>query len=288
MQFGVSTHLYHGERLSRDHLVEIAAHGFEAVEIFATRTHFDYHDRRAAAALQDWLGDTGLRLASMHAPISASLVDGVWGPALSIAARDGARRAEAVGEIQAALRTAETLAVPFMIVHLGVPTGPELPAGGNARDAALRSLEELQAAAEPLGVRLALEVIPNELSSAAALVRVLEDELDLPRAGICLDFGHAFLMGDLVDAIEAASGHLITTHVHDNGGRTDDHLVPFEGRINWDPALMALLKIGYEGTLLLELANTSTPREVLEQARSCRARFERMLNPGIAEDLDHR
>ena len=39
--FGVSTHLYHGQRLSRDHLLEIAAHGFEAVEVFATRTHFN-------------------------------------------------------------------------------------------------------------------------------------------------------------------------------------------------------------------------------------------------------
>ena len=41
MQFGVSTHLYHDQRLGRDHLVEIAAHGFEAVEIFANRPHFD-------------------------------------------------------------------------------------------------------------------------------------------------------------------------------------------------------------------------------------------------------
>ena len=31
----------------RDHLVHIAAHGFEAVELFATRAHFDYHDDRA-------------------------------------------------------------------------------------------------------------------------------------------------------------------------------------------------------------------------------------------------
>ena len=44
MRFGISTHLYHDQRLSRDHLAQIAAHGFEAVEVFATRSHFDYHD----------------------------------------------------------------------------------------------------------------------------------------------------------------------------------------------------------------------------------------------------
>ena len=51
--FGISTHLYVRERLDRDHLVEIAAHGFEAIELFALREHFDYRDRRAAVALAE-------------------------------------------------------------------------------------------------------------------------------------------------------------------------------------------------------------------------------------------
>ncbi len=78
-RFGVSTHLYHDQRLDRDHLVEIAAHGFECLEVFATRTHFDYHDSVAVRTLAEWLDDTRLELSSMHAPISASLIDGVWG-----------------------------------------------------------------------------------------------------------------------------------------------------------------------------------------------------------------
>ncbi len=58
--FGISTHLYVGDRLDRDHLVEIAAHGFDAVEVFAVKSHFDYRDRRAAIALAEWLDDTRL------------------------------------------------------------------------------------------------------------------------------------------------------------------------------------------------------------------------------------
>ena len=61
-QFGVSTHLYHSQRLSREHLLEIAAHGFERVEVFATRTHFDYHNPAAVADLQQWLAEAGLEL----------------------------------------------------------------------------------------------------------------------------------------------------------------------------------------------------------------------------------
>ena len=73
MRFGISTHLFHEQRLSRDHLAQIAAHGFEAVEVFATRSHFDYHDPAAIAQLAGWLKETGLALHGIHAPIADRL-----------------------------------------------------------------------------------------------------------------------------------------------------------------------------------------------------------------------
>ena len=72
--------------------------------------------------------------------------------------------------------------------------------------------------------------MPNALSSAAAICHLIEEQFESLDVGICLDYGHANLMGDLSDAIETVSGHLWTTHVHDNDGRTDDHRVPFAGR----------------------------------------------------------
>ena len=58
--FGLSTHLFHDQRLARGHLEAIAAHGFAGIELFATRTHFDYHDPAAAEQLARWLEDTRL------------------------------------------------------------------------------------------------------------------------------------------------------------------------------------------------------------------------------------
>ncbi len=63
-QYALSTHLFHDQRLARRHLQEAAAHGFGAIELFATRTHFDYHDAAAVAALGEWLRETGLALLS--------------------------------------------------------------------------------------------------------------------------------------------------------------------------------------------------------------------------------
>jgi len=120
-------------------------------------------------------------------------------------------------------------------------------------------------------------VIPNDLSSAASLVAMIEGDLESTSVGICMDFGHAHIMGDVADAVEIAAEHVIATHVHDNRRRDDDHLVPYAGTINWDMVLMTMQKIGYDSTYLLELANTSTPAAVLEAARKARQRFERTL-----------
>ncbi len=279
MRTGISTHLYHEQRLTREHLVEVAEHGFEAIELFATRSHFDYHDPAAIDRLAEWLREIGLVLHGIHAPITDHLTGGHWGRAFSNASADRAARDETLREGEAALEIARRIPASVFVVHLGVPDSLKA-AGDNNRDAARRSLEELFPIVDAVGLRMAVEVIPNALSTPAALVRLLEEDLDLPKIGICLDVGHAFLLGDVVDAVETVAEHLVTTHIHDNHGRTDDHLAPFDGAIEWPSTLATLQKVGYEGTMLFELGNTSTPREVLVRAQRVRERFEKILAVG--------
>jgi sugar phosphate isomerase/epimerase len=277
MRFGISTHLFHDRRLQREHLAQVAAYGFESIELFATRSHFDYHDPSAIDALAGWLRETGLRLHGVHAPITDAIRGNDWGgTTYSTAAADSARRQAAVREADAALKIAGRIPFDVLVVHLGVPS-TKGGAADNSRAAAIRSAEEIGALAEAAGVRVAFEVIPNDLSSPAALVSLIEKTFDAPHVGICLDFGHAHIMGDVVDAVETAAEHLVATHVHDNGGRSDDHLVPWLGSIPWDAALLSMQKIGYDGTYLMEVANTGSTSEVLEEARRARQRFERAL-----------
>lgn len=276
MHFGISTHLYHDQRLSRDHLVQVAGYGFEAIELFATRSHFDYHDPSAIERLSQWLKETGLTLHSIHAPITDRFGPGGEGVSYSTASADNARRQVAVREAEAALAIARQIPAKFMVVHLGVP-GARAASGDNSRAAASRSAEEICSLAEPLGVRVALEVIPNDLSSAQGVVTMLDRDFEGASVGLCMDFGHAHLMGDVADAIEIAAEHLVTTHVHDNKRREDDHLVPYQGTIDWPAALVTMRKIGYDGTYMMELANTGSPAAVLEEARRARQRIERAL-----------
>ena len=273
--FGVSTHLFQEERLTRDHLVHIAAHGFETIELFATRAHFDYHDDRARAQLAEWLSDTRLELHSVHAPAFEALRQGRWVGALSNASSDETRRKAAIAEAEAALALARQVPFRFLVTHIGVPASEAISSADNQRNAARRSVEELVALAAQVNVRVAIEVIPNPLSSSADLLELIEEDLDGLDVGICLDYGHAHLMGDVVEAIETVSGHLLTTHVHDNGGKRDDHLVPFAGSIDWDAAIMSTQKIGYDGIFMLEVGDTGDPVDVLRRSVKARERLEK-------------
>jgi len=254
--------------------VHIAAHGFDAVELFATRAHFDYHDDQAIGRLSEWLSDTRLELHSLHAPIFEEMRNGHWVGSFSNASGDEHRRAAALAETRAALQVARHIPYRFLVVHLGMPSAEQLPPGDNRPDAARRSLEDIAAAAAEVGVRVTVEVIPNPLSGAATLVRLIEEQLDGIDVGICLDYGHAHLMGDLGEAIEAVSGYLWTTHMHDNGGQRDDHLVPFAGTIDWNAAITETQKIGYDDMFMLEVADAGDPVEVLRRSAKARERLE--------------
>jgi sugar phosphate isomerase/epimerase len=278
--FGVSTHLYVGDRLDREHLVEIAAHGFDAVEVFALRSHFDYRDRRAAIALAEWLDDTRLSLHSLHSPIARTYAgSGKWEEGVSIASADEPRRKAAVDEVRATLEVAAAVPYNTLVQHCGVPV-PYASAGDNSTGALLRSLEDLAPVAKQFGVRIAVEVIPNEISTPSALVELLESEIDAGALGICMDVGHARMMGDVVDAIETCSGHIITTHLHDNRGRSDDHLVPGKGVIDWDATMLAFQKVGYDGVWMFELAVAADRKPILEQAAKAREKLESLLHIG--------
>jgi sugar phosphate isomerase/epimerase len=286
VDFGLSTHLFHAERLVPGHLEALAAEGFSAVEVFATRSHVDYHDPQAGRDLAAWCAASGVRLHSVHAPITEFLRGTTWGPPFSTGTASPEQRARTIDECTRALTLAETAPYQHLVLHLGVPDEYAPPTGDNQRDGVLRTLDALIPVAERVGVRIAVEVIPNALSTARQLVRLIEDE-ELPQLGICLDVGHARLQGDVMDALETVAGYLVTTHLHDNRGHADDHLVPFDGVIDWGELLIGFQKVGYDGTLLLELAaGAEGAAATLRRAGAARRRMASLLGLGFTFSED--
>ena len=251
MQKAVSTYVYVKERLHPGLLDGLVRGGAQAIEIFAARQHLDYANRKQhVREIADWFRSSGIPLNSVHCPLYGDYESGrAGGPPVNVASTDRAGRIEAMDEVKRALEIAEQIPFRFLIQHLG--TSGE-SADERKLEAAMTSVEHLRAFAKPLGVRVLLENIPNELSTPDKLVEFIH-AAHFEDVGVCFDFGHAHLMSNVAEAFEIVKPHVRSTHVHDNAGVRDSHLWPGAGSINWKEAMELLRSAPHTPPLLLEI-----------------------------------
>jgi sugar phosphate isomerase/epimerase len=247
-----STYAYVRERLHPGLLDGLVRAGAQAIEIFAARGHFDYANRRQhVIEIAGWFKSTGIPLNSVHAPMFNDYEWGKNGTApLNIASPDRAHRVEAMDEIKRAIEIAEHIPFRFLVQHIGV--GDE-SFDEKKLDAAMTSVEHLKAFAKPLGVKVVLENIPNELSTPERLVEFLNITHLHDDVGFCFDIGHAHMMGSVEEAFSMMKPHIRTTHLHDNKKDRDSHLWPGDGSINWTEALKLLSTAPHVPALMLEI-----------------------------------
>ena len=92
------------------------------------------------------------------------------------------------------------------------------------------------------------------------------------RMGICFDIGHANVTHlDIPKEIEAYGENLIGTHIADNDGNGDQHLLPWMGNIDWKKAMDAFRKyyrgyINYEAMFYSRTKSIREENEVIELA----------------------
>jgi sugar phosphate isomerase/epimerase len=251
MQKAVSTFIYIKERLHPGLLDGLLRGGAQSIEIFAARQHLDYANRKQhVREIADWFRSTNIPLNSVHSPLFADYEFGRTGaPPVNVAATDRASRIEAMDEVKRALEIAEQIPFRFLVQHLGTPN--ESFSEGKF-EAAMTSIEHLRAFAKPLGVRILLENIPNELSTPDKLVELIQ-AAHFEDVGICFDFGHAHIMSSVAEAFEIVKPHVRSTHVHDNAKDRDSHLWPGAGSINWKEAMELLRSAPQTPPLLLEI-----------------------------------
>jgi len=229
MEFALSTYMFVNERLSSHILDQILGAGFREIEIFAARQHFDYHDVNHVRDVAQWFTDHGVALRSLHAPLYNDMDWGrLGGSPISVAHLARRLRIQSMDEIKRALDVADQLPFRYLVQHMGMP---QEEYDLSKFDAALTSLEHLKIYAKERGVQVLLENIPNELSTPARLVDFLEyTRLDLK---ICFDTGHAHMTEGVRPAFATLKERVISTHVHDNRREKDEHLMPFDGEIDW-------------------------------------------------------
>jgi len=243
----LSTYLFVNKKLSSALVGEVARAGVSSIELFCSRGHFDYRSADDARELASWLAGNNLTLHSIHSPTTRDFqLSRESGAPLSICDPERLRRQEAVDEIKRALDLVEQIPFRYCVQH--VARSRDLP-DERKWDAAFSSLENLSLFARHRGVTLAIENTPGEMATPANLKHFLE-QTRLTTVKICFDAGHAHLEGGVPEALEAVRDFVATTHIHDNRGERDDHLLPYEGTIDWSATLAALPS---ETPLVLEL-----------------------------------
>ena len=75
----------------------------------------------------------------------------------------------------------------------------------------------------------------------------------IPDAKFCWDCGHEY--SRLVDEkpMPLFKDRLAALHIHDNFIKTDNHLIPFTGKVDFDYVGRELAVSGFNGTLMLEI-----------------------------------
>src|SRR6202789_2907337 len=273
MQPGLSTHVFFSQRLHPGLLDALHRSGAQVIELFAARHHFDYTDRAAVRDVASWFRSTGVG-ATLHQPLYISdRADAQWSrhvaPNLNLIDPEKSRRIAAMDEVKRAIESAEQIPITSCTLHLGQKDDPWNP---RALENSLTAIEHLKAFAHPLGVRILLENLQNEITTPEHLLEILRVG-HFDRVGVTLDLGHAHLAGPdankgIDEAFELLKPRIAELHIHDNLGAKDDHLWPGTAGIDWHNIAKHIASLPANTPGILEIAHEleETPESATTKA----------------------
>ncbi len=102
--------------------------------------------------------------------------------------------------------------------------------------------------------------------------------INSPNLGLCFDFGHA--NGFTKNIYELDYNYLASkvkcVHIHDNFGTGDDHLVPFDGNINFEFVINKLKEYEFKGNITLELESEKKYKNTKEYLGKAKLSVQRL------------
>ena len=82
------------------------------------------------------------------------------------------------------------------------------------------------------------------------------------------------MAGGVQPAFRTLQERIAAIHVHDNHGEKDEHLLPFEGQINWAQTVRDFRSAGGQFPILFELNAQRNEPNALARVREVMDRFE--------------
>ncbi len=266
IDIGIEATAYFDSDNYKEGIVHMRNHGYTAMDYQGlcpiNSPLFSMSDEEFKKTLTDFRNyseDNGVKITQLH---------GLW----VAPDRTAKQRKESLNYFIKDIKGAKLLGCKNVVIH------PFLPFGWGAEidkdkiwDVNIELFNALMPYAEDEDVIVCAENQPFTAieMSTVKCVKELVKEINNEHFKACLDTGHANVFhDDLAEDVRLLGEDLACLHVHDNKGNWDQHLLPYQGNIDWDKFLAALKEINYRGTFSLETQiSPKTPEPMLEQMR---------------------
>jgi sugar phosphate isomerase/epimerase len=218
-----------------------------------------------------WLDELSVSVLDIHASHG---VEKAWGSTREY------ERLAGLELVMNRIAMSSRLGSDVIILHL-----PALPPDCVDVDAALgpayRSLDALVPYAGDHGVRIALENMGRDNFDVLARLFSLYDAGFL---GLCYDAGHGNVAGSGLDRLEAVKDRLISVHLHDNDGTSDQHKLLFTGTVDWARLARIIAASAYDKCVSMEVSIGNSG--IADEDQFLRRAFETgmRLNEMVAEE----
>lgn len=221
------------------YLRRIAEAGFSHVHwCHQWSTDFLYSTHEIDQILR-WLDEFGLKLVDLHASHG---VEKAW------ASTREYERLAGVELVKNRIEMAARLGTDVIILHMW--RKPEPGDDMKAKRMQLRrSLDDLERHANDHAVRIALENMPFDDFED---LRMLFSEYPPDYLGLCYDSGHGNMGGEGFEHLLTLGDRLLSVHLHDNEGTSDQHALLYSGTVDWGRLARIMAQSAYEKCVSME------------------------------------
>ena len=184
------------------------------------------------------LRGSGIVCDNLHAPFDK--INDIWIPG-----EDGDRMCERLVE---SVRICAKYDIPAMVVHLSSGTKPP-----HVNDIGCERFSKLMDEAAKYGVLICYEN-QRKLSNLAFAFE------QFPAARFCWDCGHEFCFTPGRHYMPIFGDKLSALHIHDNKRELngDNHMIPYDAKIDFGYVARMISESGYTGTVMLEILRRKT------------------------------
>ncbi len=178
----------------------------------------------------------GLEYSFIHAPYIGT--NNIW--------KDTVEGERMFQSVLSCIDHCHTASVPIAVVHIssGYNPPPMNKLGKNRFKTIVEHAYNKQ-------VKIAFENLRND----EYLTWAMNTFKNNSNVGFCWDIGHENCFTEGIEYLKRYGDKLLCTHLHDNKCEKsgDLHLIPFDGKINFEHSLQALKTLEYNGALMLEV-----------------------------------